>query len=104
MKKQGELPGIEAPSHPELDVLMEQYQRAKTNRIELLAEEVAAKDAMVEKAKELGITAYKHATHVPPLVLTITQGAEKVKVAEAPGVEVDFDEPGEDEDDDEVVQ
>lgn len=95
--KQGELEGIEAPSHPELNPLMEEHAetaaRMGTDR-QRLGE---LNDELVEKAKKLKIVGtYKHPTAVPALTLTVKEGKTKAKVKRAkPAVEVDESEAGE---------
>lgn len=81
--KQGELAGIEAPNHPELDVLMEEHAT--------LAESIGSarqrmgelNTQMLQEATKLGCTTYRHPTAVPALTLTVTEGTTKVKVKKA---------------------
>ena len=87
IKKQTELTGIEAPSHPALDVLIEEAatigERMGTDRQRM--GEVNAQ--LEQEAAKLGVTTYRHPTAVPALVLTVTEGATKVKVKKAKGDE-----------------
>jgi len=110
-KKQTELPGLEKPTHKELDTLMEEHAALATTlgetrqRMGELAEQMLAKatelkltEQMLAKATELKLTVYRHETAVPPLVLTVTPGSTKLKVAPAKGaVAVDAAEAGGDE-------
>ncbi len=90
--KQGELPGVEAPSHPELDTLMEEHatlgERMGADRQRL--GELNAQ--MLQEATKLKVTTYRHPTAVPELTLTVTERTAKVKVKKAKG-----DDEGDDE-------
>lgn len=89
--KQGELNGIEAPSHPELDTLMEEHatigERMGSDR-QRLGE---LNTQMLQEATKLKVTTYRHPTAVPELVLTVTERAAKVKVKKAKGDESEAD-------------
>lgn len=77
--KQGELKGIEAPNHPELDTLMEEHDSQATaigTGRQRLGE---LKVQLEQKADELRLKNYRHPT-IPELVLTIAKGSTKVKV------------------------
>lgn len=81
--KQTELAGIEAPSHPELDTLMEEHAAA-TSELGATRQRLGELNAQLEeKARELKLKNYRHPTAVPALVLTITTGSTKVKVVKA---------------------
>lgn len=80
--KQTELAGIEAPSYPELDVLMEEHDSQSTaigTGRQRLGE---LKVQLEQKAAELKVDNYRHPT-IPELVLTIAKGTTKVKVVRA---------------------
>lgn len=84
--KQTKLPGIEKPSHPELNTLLEEKAALDTQAGEIRQRQGELNESIVEKAKQLGVTTYRDDTAVPPLVLTITGGKTKVKVAKVKAV------------------
>lgn len=90
--KQGELAGIEAPSHPELNPLMEELaelgETMGTTRQRM--GEVNAQ--LLQEATKLKVTTYRHPTAVPELTLTVTERDAKVKVKKAKGDEEERDE------------
>lgn len=96
-QKQGELAGIEAPSHPELNKLMEEHSETATRMGEDRNRLGVLNDELVEKARELKVVGtYKHPTAVPALTLVVTAGKTKAKVKRAkPDVEVDESGDGE---------
>ncbi len=80
-KKQNELPGFEKPNHPELDTLLEEHA-AQSSALGEARQRIGEINVQLEaKAKALGISNYRNDNAVPPLVLTITEGSTKVKVA-----------------------
>ena len=84
-KKQSELPGLEKPTHKELDTLMEEHAALATTLGETRQRMGELAEQMMKKAVELKLTVYRHETAVPPLVLTVTEGKTKLKVAPAKG-------------------
>ena len=95
--KQGELSGIEAPSHDELNTLMEEHAETSSRMGEDRQRLGEINDELVERAKKLGIVGtYKHPTAVPALTLTVTEGKTKAKVKRAKA-DVEVDEAGADE-------
>lgn len=84
-KKQPELPGMEKPTHKELDTLMEEHAALATTLGETRQRMGELTDQMMAKARELKLTVYRNETAVPPLVLTVTEGTAKVKVKPAAG-------------------
>lgn len=103
-KKQTELPGMEKPTHTELDALLELHAEKTSAMGELRQAIGELNEKLLAKAEELGLTVYRNDTAVPPLLLTITKGASKLKVQPARGApqetDDDFD-AGDSEDDDE---
>ena len=84
-KKQTELPGLERPTHKELDTLMEEHAALATTLGETRQRMGELAEQMLAKATELKLTVYRHETAVPPLVLTVTPGETKLKVSPAKG-------------------
>lgn len=90
--KQGELAGIEASSHPELDVLMEEAATLGET-MGAARQRMGEVNAQLEQeAEKLGVTTYRHPTAVPTLTLTVSEGATKVKVKKAKGDESEAEE------------
>lgn len=82
--KQGELTGIEAPSHPALNTLMEEHAATSTQLGQARQRLGEINEQLLETAEKLKVEgAYRHPTAVPGLVLTIKKGSPKVKVAQA---------------------
>lgn len=94
-KRQTELPGIEKPSHPELNALLEEKAALDTQAGEIRQRQGELNDAILAKARELGLTTYRDDNAVPPLVLLISDGKTKVKVTKAKGA-VETDDADED--------
>lgn len=95
--KQTELPGVEAPAHPELDKLMEEHAETSTRMGEDRQRLGKLNDELVEKARKLKLVGtYKHPTAVPALTLVVTEGKTKAKVKRA-RADVEVDEAGADE-------
>jgi hypothetical protein len=90
-KKQTELPGMEAPKHPELDTAIETYAEKRDIRVAALVEEKQAKAVLLQLAEQLGVKVYRDETASPPLVLTLTEREVSVKVTAAPGFADDGD-------------
>lgn len=89
-QKQGELAGIEAPSHPELNTLMEEHAETSTRMGEDRQRLGELNEQLITTAKKLGLDTYKHPTATPALTLTVKPGTAKAKVKRAkPAVEVD---------------
>lgn len=90
--KQGELAGIEKPSHPSLNPLIEELAAlgATMGATRQRMGEVNAQ--LLQEAEKLGVTTYRHPTAVPELVLTVTERTAKVKVKKAKGDESEADE------------
>lgn len=82
--KQTELAGMEKPSHPELDTLIELRDEQTTTLGETRQAIGQTNEKILETCARLGVKgAYRNDTAVPPLVLTITEGSVKVKVVKA---------------------
>lgn len=82
-KRQTELPGIESPSHPELNTLLEEKAALDTQAGEIRQRQGELNESIVAKARELKLTTYRDDNAVPPLVMTLNEGKTKVKVAKA---------------------
>lgn len=80
--KQGELSGIEKPSHPELDTLMEEHAKVSAEMGAGRQRLGEINEQLQQEAKKLKVTTYKHPTAVPELTLTVTDKT-KVKVKKA---------------------
>ena len=97
-KKQTELPGLEKPTHKELDMLMEEHAALATTLGETRQRMGELSEQMMAKARELKLSVYRNETAVPPLVLTVTEGTAKLKVKPAVGAvtvdEAEVDEEG----------
>jgi len=97
-KQQTELPGLEKPTHKELDTLMEEHAALASTLGETRQRMGELAEQMLAKAIELKLTVYRHETAVPPLVLTVTEGTAKLKVKPAVGAvvvdEAEVDEEG----------
>lgn len=87
-KKQTELPGLEKPTHKELDTLMEEHAALASQLGETRQRMGELAEQMMAKARELKLSVYRNETAVPPLVLTVTEGEAKLKVAPAKGAVV----------------
>lgn len=90
--KQGELAGIEAASHPELNLLMEGIDECATAIGTARQRMGELKTQAEQKANALKLSNYRHPTAVPELVLTITEGSTKVKVVRAKSAPVEDEE------------
>lgn len=97
-KKQTELPGLEKPTHKELDTLMEEHAALASTLGETRQRMGELAEQMLAKAIELKLSVYRNETAVPPLVLTVTEGTAKLKVKPAVGAvvvdEAEADEEG----------
>lgn len=101
-KKQTELPGIEKPTHKELDTLMEEHAALASTLGETRQRMGELAEQMMAKARELKLSVYRNETAVPPLVLTVTEGTAKLKVKPAKGAAIDDDFDIEDDEENEV--
>ena len=88
-KKQTELPGIEAPAHKELDVLLERQAELSTTLGETRNELGSINESILAKMSELKLTSYRHETAVPPILATVKTGTTSVKVKRVGSVHVD---------------
>lgn len=88
--KQTELKGLEKPSHPELDTLIE-LRDEQTTQLGVTRQAIGeTNEKILSTAKRLGVKdAYRNDTCSPPLVLTITEGSTKVKVVKAKALTAD---------------
>ena len=91
IKKQTELAGIEAPSHPELNTLMEEHATLSEQMGSARQRLGEINVQLEQEAEKLGVTTYRHPTAVPALTLTLTEGSTKVKVKKAKGDENEGD-------------
>lgn len=88
-KKQGELPGIEKPKHPELDTLLERQAEVSSALGEARQELGEINDSILAAMEKLKLDSYRHDTAVPPILVTRKKGADKVKVKRVGAVAVD---------------
>jgi hypothetical protein len=91
-KKQLPIPGTEKETIKEVDSAAEAYVEARDERIRLTDKEVDAKDALVTVMKKHKLDVYRDENAVPPLIVTLIPGEDKVKVSRAKDEE---DEEGE---------
>jgi len=82
-KRQQSIPGTEPESIKELDDAAESYVEARDERIAKLEVEVEAKEALVRVMKKHKLEVYRDESASPPLTVTLTPGADKVKVTAA---------------------
>lgn len=88
-KKQTELPGIEKPSNPELDKLLERQAELSTALGETRQELGEVNESILAKMAELELSVYRHETAVPPILATVKHGASRVKVKRVGAVAVE---------------
>lgn len=88
-KKQTELPGIEKPSNPELDALLERQAELSSTLGETRQELGEVNESILAKMSELKLTTYRHETAVPPILATVKTGTTSVKVKRVGAVHVD---------------
>lgn len=84
-RKQGELPGMESPKHPELDTLLELYAEKSSAISSARVALGELKEKIIQTADKLGLTVYRNDTASPPLVLTLTERDLAVKVQAVAG-------------------
>jgi hypothetical protein len=92
IKKQGELAGIEAPSHPELNVLMEEAAQIDSRMGSDRQRRGEINKQLRQEARKLNLDTYRHPTAVPELTLLVTEQDAKVKVKKAKGDDEETDE------------
>lgn len=85
--KQGHLEGMEPPSIPKIDKLADAYVEARTERMQLLTEEVKRRDLLEVAMREAGLKVYEYDGKTVELV-----AEEKVKVRTKKDVDADVDE------------
>lgn len=89
--KQSELAGIERPSHPELNVLMEEAAQIDSRMGADRQRRGEINKQLLQEAGKLKLDTYRHPTAVPELTLTVTERDAKVKVKKAKGDESEGD-------------
>jgi hypothetical protein len=81
--KQLTLAGQEEPSFPEIDAAAEAYLEIRNKRQRLTVKEVDAKNVLLAAMKKEKLAVYRDNTATPPLTVTVLEGKENIKVAEA---------------------
>lgn len=89
VKKQGELAGMEKPTNPELDKLLERQAELSTALGETRQELGEVNESILAKMGELKLDVYRHETAVPPILATVKKGTTRVKVKRVGAVSVD---------------
>lgn len=89
VKKQTELAGMEKPTNPELDKLLERQAELSTALGETRQEFGEVNESILAKMAELNLSVYRHETAVPPILATVKHGTSRVKVKRVGPVEVD---------------
>jgi hypothetical protein len=82
-KKQLPIPGTEKETIEELDAAAEAYADARDERMQLTERESEAKEALVSVMKKHGLEVYRDENAVPPLIVTLIPGEDRVKVSRA---------------------
>ena len=86
MKKQLNIAGTEQPTIKEIDDAAAAYVTSRNKRMSASIDEKADKEALIEVMKKHGLDVYRVDSDVP-MVVTITQASESVKVSEIEFVE-----------------
>lgn len=81
-RKQKELPGLERQTIKELDVAIETYNETRNAWVAAREKVQTAKAQLIQVAKAHQVTTYRDETADPPLVLTLTEREDAVKVTE----------------------
>lgn len=107
--KQVELPGVEKPTFPELNLALEAYDAARDAWVEARTAVQAAKAKLLEEARKADVTIYRDDTAVPPLMLVLKEREASLKVTKVGSAvddvdEEDVDDEGGDEDSEAVHQ
>lgn len=79
-RRQLSIKGTERETIKEVDTAAEAYVEARDERIRLTKKEVDAKDALVTVMKKHKLDVYRDENAIPPLVVTLIPGEDKVKV------------------------
>jgi hypothetical protein len=82
-KRQLEIKGTERTTIKEVDTAVEAYVEARDERMKLTDREVEAKEALIAVMRNHKLTVYTDENAVPPLVITLIPGEDKVKVRRA---------------------
>lgn len=82
-RKQLPIPGTEKPTITEVDSAAESYVEARDDRMTLTDKESDAKEALISVMKKHNLEVYCDENAIPPLVVTIIPGEDKVKVSRA---------------------
>lgn len=81
--RQAELPGVERKRIKEIDTAAEAHVIARDARMKLTEEEVETQSALIAVMKKHNLTVYRDEEAVPPLIVTLTTGKDKVKITRA---------------------
>jgi hypothetical protein len=90
-KKQLPIPGTEKETIKEVDTAAEAYVNARDERMQLTERESEAKEALVHVMKKHNLEVYRDENAVPPLVVTLIPGEDRVKVSRAKEEEFEAD-------------
>jgi hypothetical protein len=82
-RRQMKIPGTEQETIKEIDSAAEAYIDVRDKRINLTDRESEAKEALIGVMKKHKVEVYRDENAVPPLVVTLIPGEDKVKVSRA---------------------
>lgn len=91
-RRQMTIQGTEKPTIKEIDTAAEAYVDARDERMKLTDRESEVKEALIGVMKKHKVEVYRDENAVPPLVVTLIPGEDKVKVSRAKGEEEEFEE------------
>lgn len=91
-KKQLQVPGTENRKIKELDTAAESYVEARDKRMAHTELETETREALIAVMKKHSLTVYKDDDAVPPFIITLTPGKDKVKVTRDEGDDGDSEE------------
>lgn len=79
-RRQGELPGMEAPRITEIENAAELYHRDMTARVAASNKEKVTKKALIDAMKKHGQASYRDSSASPPIMITLKPGKDGVKI------------------------
>jgi hypothetical protein len=82
MARQLRIAGTERPRFKEIDSAAERYQEARQEATHAKDVEAKAKESLVATMKRHGVSEYLDQDAIPPLLITVETGPDKVKVTE----------------------
>lgn len=80
MARQTEVPGTERKTVPEVSAAGELYRQKRDTRMAAGVEEKEAEQNLLRMMKKHNLDTYRDDNAVPPFVVTVEPGEEKVKV------------------------